>query len=153
MLTNLRGMGKLRGRVVIRLLGPDGEEKERREFRNLIVNAGLAWLAGIMSGDETGAQDYCAIGTGTTGPLATDTTLQTEVARVQGTKSRVTTDTTNDTYQCVTTFAAGTGTGAITESGLLDAAAAGDLLCRQTFSVINKGADDSLEVTWKIDFD
>ena len=43
-----------------------------------------------------------------------------------------------------------TGTGAITEAGILNAASAGTLLCRTVFSVINKGASDSMTVTWTI---
>jgi hypothetical protein len=50
----------------------------------------------------------------------------------------------------VATFPAGTGTGAITEAGILNAASAGILLCRTTFSVINKGAADTLGITWTV---
>jgi hypothetical protein len=50
----------------------------------------------------------------------------------------------------VATFPAGTGTGAVTEAGLFNASSAGTLLCRTVFSVINKGAADTLGITWTV---
>ena len=50
----------------------------------------------------------------------------------------------------VASFGAGTGTGAITEAGLLNASSSGTLLCRTVFSVINKGANDTLGITWTV---
>ena len=50
----------------------------------------------------------------------------------------------------VATFPAGTGTGAVTEAGILNASSAGDLLCRTVFSVVNKGASDSMTITWTV---
>ena len=41
-------------------------------------------------------------------------------------------------------------TGAVTEAGIFNAASGGTMLCRTVFSVVNKGADDSLSVTWTI---
>ena len=50
----------------------------------------------------------------------------------------------------VASWAAGDGTGAITEAGIFDAASAGDMLARTVFSVVNKGADDSMTITWTV---
>jgi len=47
-------------------------------------------------------------------------------------------------------MAIGTGSGAITEAGVLNAASSGTLLCRTVFSVVNKGASDSMTITWTI---
>jgi hypothetical protein len=129
------------------LTGPDGEIKEERRFHNLITTAGKRKLLLAASANQLNAFGYCAIGTGTTAANTADTTLGTEVAR-----SSVITPTNPDSdhLQFQATFAAGTGTGAITESGLFDAASVGTLLCRQVFSVINKGAGDSLQITWSL---
>jgi hypothetical protein len=62
----------------------------------------------------------------------------------------VTTTVANDAIQFQATFPAGTGTGALTEAAILNAASAGTMLNRVVFSVINKGALDSLTITWKI---
>jgi hypothetical protein len=87
-----------------------------------------------------------AIGSGTTAAAAGNTALGTELGRVSltsGTASAAVV-----TY--VATFAAGTGTGAVTEAGLLNASSGGTMLCRTVFSVVNKGANDSMTVTWTV---
>jgi len=55
-----------------------------------------------------------------------------------------------NTVTATATFPAGTGTGAITEAGILNAASAGTLLCRTTFPVVNKAAGDSIAITWVV---
>ena len=50
----------------------------------------------------------------------------------------------------VSSFEAGDGTGAVTEAGIFNAASSGDMLCRTVFSVVNKGASDSMTITWAI---
>jgi hypothetical protein len=50
----------------------------------------------------------------------------------------------------VATFAAGTGTAAITEAAILIASSGGTMLCRTVFAVVNKGASDSMTITWVV---
>jgi hypothetical protein len=52
------------------------------------------------------------------------------------------------TYTAV--FPAGSGTGALVEAGILNAGAAGTLLCRTVFDVVNKASTDSLTVIWNV---
>jgi hypothetical protein len=47
-------------------------------------------------------------------------------------------------------MAIGTGTGAITEAGILNGSSTGTLLCRTTFPVVNKASSDSIAITWVI---
>lgn len=125
---------------------------------NLITNTGKAACAGLISNvGSVSTFGYIAVGTGTTAAAATDTALETETAtaglsRAASTNSRVTTDTTDDTAQFLKSFTV-TGTVAVTESGVLNAASVGVLLCRQVFSAINVVNGDTLQITWKIDFD
>lgn len=125
---------------------------------NLVTNAGFAGVASRINGAGAEAVfNYIAIGTGTTAANVTDTTLETEIttdggARAVATASRVTTDVADDTAQLVVTFNF-SGSFAITESGVLNDAAAGTLLARQVFSAINVASGDSLQVTWKFDVD
>jgi len=125
---------------------------------NLITTTGKAGIASRINGNGSEAAfTYIAVGTGTTAAAIGDTTLETETAasglsRVAATASRTTTDTTNDTARLVTTFTV-TGTVAVTESGVLNAASTGTLLCRQVFSAINVANGDSLQVTWDVDVD
>jgi len=93
---------------------------------------------------------HMAVGSGSTAAAAGDTSL-TELGRVSLTSTTiVTTSVTNDAVQYVATFAAGTGTGAITEAGIFNAGSAGTMLCRTVFAVINKGSLDTLTITWKV---
>lgn len=135
--------------------GLDGKVKEGKIVHNLITNTGLAGAASRLNGSGSEAVfTYLAVGTGTTAASASDTALQTELAtsglsRVNATASRVTTTVTNDTAQLLTTFTV-TGTQAVTEAGILNAASSGTLLSRQVFSAINVVNGDSLQLTYKV---
>ncbi len=126
-----------------------------KRVRNLVTTAGKAGAAGrLMGSGAPAAFTYIALGTGATAAAVTDTTLQTELAtsglsRVNATASLVTTSVANDTAQLTNTFSV-TGTQAVTESGILNAASVGTLLCRQVFSAINVVNADSLAITWKV---
>lgn len=127
---------------------------------NLITTVGKGLAAGLLNGVITNFFDYMGIGIGTTAANVSDTALETErdesgasnTNHKSATTSRVTTDTTNDTAQWVTTFNF-SATLAITESGIFDATPSGNMLCRQVFSAINVVSGDSLQVTWKVDVD
>jgi hypothetical protein len=64
--------------------------------------------------------------------------------------TQVTTTVTGDAIQYVATFPAGSGTAALTEAGIFNAASVGTMMARTVFAVINKGALDTLTITWKI---
>lgn len=141
---------KLVGRIHFSHRDSEGRVIEEFETPNTITNNGLAQTAGLINGVVTNFFEYIAIGTGTTAAAASDTALEEEATRSSATTiSRVTTTETNDTAQWVETFNFNAGS-AITESGILDSAASGTLLCRQVFSAINVASGDSLQVTWKV---
>ncbi len=145
---------KLTGEFELIHQGADGQVKERRLVKNLVVSAGKAGVAGLINGVITNFFEHIAIGTGTVAAAAGDTTLGTEIttgggARAAGTTSRVTTTVTNDTAQVVFAFAF-TASFAVTEAGLLDSISAGTLLCRQVFAAVNVVNSDSLTITWKV---
>lgn len=129
------------------LRGPDGQVKQVVEGTNVICTNGKEWLASFLNSAAAAAATftmrYVAIGTDSTAEAASNTALGTEAARHTGTVSYVS----NQIYQVTATFAAGAGTGAIVEYGLFSSSSAGTMLARDTESVINKGASDSLTVT------
>jgi len=141
---------KAKGTVHFVLTDENGKVKEQRE-ENLVVNTGLAYIASRMVGTAKNVMSHMAVGTGTTAAAAADSALQTESARVALTSTTiVTTVAANDAVQYVATFNPGTGTAALTEAGIFNASSSGDLLCRTVFPVINKGALDTLTITWKV---
>ena len=117
-----------------------------RDIDNLVVTAGKNFVASRIVGTSSGVMSHMAIGSGTSAAAAGNTALGTELGRVSLTSG--TASSAVVTY--VATFAAGTGTGAVTEAGLLNASSGGTLLCRTVFSVVNKGANDSMTVTWTV---
>lgn len=131
----------------LKLTAEDGTIKQEENIHNLITTAGKNKLLAVASGDQLTAFAYIAIGTNATAAAIGDTALGTEIAR---SPVQVPTNPTAAQYQVVYTFPAGTGTGAITEAGLLDAASVGTLLAHQVFAVINKAGTDTLQITWTI---
>ncbi len=116
-----------------------------QETHNLVVTAGKNWVADRMNNANT-VMTHMAVGTGTTAAAAGNTALVTQLDRNTLTSTTVA----NNTIAYACTWAAGDGTGAITEAGIFDAATGGDMLARTVFSVVNKGADDSMTITWTI---
>lgn len=137
---------KVTGDLKIVVTGPDGKVKEEQEFKNLVVTTGKNFITSRMKDTTDAAMSHMALGTGTTAAAAGDTALGTEAGRVALTSTTVTTN----SVAYVATFPAGTGTGAITEAGILNASSSGTLLCRTVFLVINKGAADTLGITWTV---
>jgi hypothetical protein len=139
---------KLTGRVNYKLFDESGALKDERDVNNVVVTVGKNYLAAwLIAATQSGYfMQYLALGTGTNAASASDTALQTELStRVAGTLSSST-----NVWQNQGTFGAGVNTGAITEAGIFSASSAGTMLARQTFSVINKAAGDSLQVTWQV---
>lgn len=135
------------GTVLLQLRNASGDLVHVNAAGNLVTTAGLGLVIDRLQAASPAVCDYQAIGTGTTAAALGDTTLQTETGtRVQGTLSQpaATTD------RLVSTFAAGNGTAAITETGRLNASSVGTLFARQVFSAVNKGASDSLQITHDI---
>jgi len=136
---------KVTGELKITVTKPDGNVHET-VVPNIVVTDGKEYIASRMKDATATAMSHMAIGTGTTAAAAGDSALETEAGRVALTSTTVT----SNAVAYVATFAAGTGTGAITEAGILNASSSGDLLCRTVFSVINKGAADTLGITWTV---
>lgn len=140
---------KASGKVEIELVKADGSV-ERDVIDNLIVTVGRAHIADQLADKGEAVMSHMAIGTGTNTQVIGDTALQTELHRkaftskVQGAGA----DANKIIY--ITNWAAGEGTGAITEAGIFNAASAGVLLARTTFAVKNKGVSDSLSIQWTV---
>ena len=88
-----------------------------QETNNLVVTSGKEWVAKRMAGQDSN-MTHMAIGTGTTTAAADQTALTTELERNALTVSGGTVSTNTIVYAA--TYAAGDGTGAITEAGIFD---------------------------------
>lgn len=129
----------------LELRGPDGRIKEERHVKNTVTTAGKAGAADqVLASPTLGKPTHMAIGTGT----PTGTALGTEIDRnALTTKTRST-----NVVTMVGDWAAGDGTGALTEAGTFDAASAGNMWTSASFSVVNKLAADTLSISWTLTF-
>ena len=132
---------KLKGRLNIAING-----ETVKEVDNVVVTAGKGYVASRMKDATATAMSHMGIGTGSTPAGASDTALGSQ--SVRGALTSTTVSSNEVTY--VATFAAGSGTGAITEAGIFNASSSGTMLCRTVFSVVNKGASDSMTITWTV---
>lgn len=177
---NYEDKQKLRGSVDIKLFDSEGNVKESRYIPNLVVQSGKTYIAVRMLGANTGAlaadnrststltscMSHMGIGTSTTAAANADTSLTAEVV-VGGdifAYSRASITTSSNSTGIVTYVATfGTNnpqrtntsnTTAITEAGIFNSsntqASGGTMLCRTTFNAVNKGNDDTLQITWTI---
>lgn len=142
---------KAKGVLQLTLIDENGNIKQQDEH-NLVVNTGLAYIASRIKDATAGTMTHMGVGTGTTAAAAADTALGGALGARVGLDSTtiVTTTATNDSVQYIATFGAGVSTGAITEAGIFNALTGGTMLCRTVFAVINKGALDTLVITWKV---
>jgi hypothetical protein len=138
---------ELSGQVAIVLRDKDGNVKEERTEKNLVVTTGLNYIASRMKDASATAMTHMALGSGTTAAAAGQTDLVTLLGSREALDS---TTVTANAVAYVSSFEAGDATGAVTEAGIFNASTSGTMLCRVVFSVVNKAADDTMTVTWTI---
>jgi len=136
----------VKGALTITVKDYYGNVKQQFDVNNLVVTVGKNYIASRMASASATVMSHMAIGTGSSTPIAGDTVLGIEAGRVTLSSFSASTNTVTGTA----TFPAGTGTGAITEAAILNAASAGTMLCRTTFPVVTKQAGDSIAITWVI---
>jgi len=141
-----KDLSKVTGMVNVVIRDDSGKIKQEFTVPNLVVDTGLGFIASRMKDTTDAAMSHMAVGTNTTAANSADTALGTELARQALTSTTVT----SNSIAYIATFAAGSGTGALTEAGLFNDPATGTMLCRTVFAVINKGAADSMTVTWTV---
>lgn len=137
-----------KGDLVILKTNETTGESETFEHKNLVVAVGKTNIAARMAGNTVAVMSHMAVGTGNTAVTTSDTTLDTELARVALSVGGGTPSSNTVTYSAA--FPAGTGTGALQEAGVFNAGSSGTLMCRTVFPVINKQAADSITITWVI---
>jgi len=138
---------RLTGELKLTLTNEGGDVTQEVIVPNTVVTAGKGFIASRMNTTTT-TMSHVELGTGTTGAAVANTTLETIISSSR--TALTSTTVTANAVAYVVTFPAGTGTGAVTEAGIFNASSSGTMLCRTTFSVINKAAADTLGITWTI---
>jgi hypothetical protein len=139
---------KVTGRVSISLYDKNGNLKDSRDVKNLVVTAGKGYISGRMITSSVSLMSHMALGSGTTAPAAGDMALES----ILGVRELLDTGSSpaSGVVLYTSSFEAGDATGAVTEAGIFNSASGGAMLCRTTFPTINKSATDTLSVTWTI---
>ena len=136
----------VKGNLEVILLDENGHQKDYRKVNNLVVAVGKQVIAARLLGNTLAVMSHMAVGSDATAAATGQTALGTELGRVVFDSTARAANV--NTY--IATFPAGTGTGALTEAAILNAAATGNMLCRTTFSVVNKAAADVVVITWNV---
>lgn len=139
------------GELVIVLRDQNGNIKEERKVPNLVVTSGKNLIASRIAGTTQAVMTHLAIGSSTTAANVAQTTLVTEFSGGGYSRAALTVaggSVSNNQITYTATFAAGVGTGAVTEAGIFNASTAGTMLARTTFLVVNKDALDTLTISW-----
>jgi hypothetical protein len=139
-------------------------EEEVEALATVVVNAGRDIITNRLNsagtiplniGWGTGVQTTALVTDTTLGPTTVeklvDLTTSAGTDHTTGVVTRQTTTVSNDTFQVVGTRTA-TGSGAVTVSGLFDAASGGNLFAKGDFAAINLVSGDSIQFTWKVVF-
>lgn len=139
----LANSSKIKYTLKIELKDQFGKTKLERLIHNTVTTAGKNMIADrLLASPTLGVPTHMAIGTGT----PTGTALGTELDRNALTsKNR-----SGAVVTMVADWAAGDGTGAITEAGIFDASSTGNMHLSASFSVINKAAADTLSISWTL---
>ena len=136
----------VKGNLEVILLDENGIQKDYRKVENLVVAVGKQVIAARLLGNTLAVMSHMAVGTDNTAAVTSQTALGGELGRVVlDSTARA-----SNVLTYVATFPAGTGTGALAEAAILNAAASGNMLCRTTFSVVNKAVGDSIVITWNV---
>lgn len=150
-------MIKIKGKVQVKVLDVNGLVKLDKDLgENIITNAGKALMASLAGDAAAVPFTYLALGTSNTTPAATDTTLGAEItdtglARSAATVSRVTTSVTNDTLSLIFTWTA-SGVKTIQEIGIFNAASSGTMLAHKLTGAITTANNDSVQMTYTVQF-
>lgn len=131
--------------IHLTLTGPDGQVVDERRIANTVTTAGKAGLMDqVLAAPTLSKMGWMAVGTST--PAAT--LLGAETARIAFTsKNR-----SGAVVTVVGDYPAGTATGALTEAGTFDVGTANtvNMWMSASFAVVNKGALDSLSISWTL---
>ena len=143
----------IKGNLNIVLTDAQGNIKDTRKITNLVVTSGVLFILNRLKDNVTYSvgMSHMEVGTGSTATASTQTTLAAALGARQPFSSTLVTNTTaSGTITYAATFGSGVSTGALMEAGIFNASTTGIMLCRTVFPVINKGANDTMTITWAV---
>lgn len=147
---------KIKGTYTFEIRGVDGNIRDSWTVDNIVTNVGKAQLA-LLCGDASATPfTFIGLGTSATAVAATDTALTAEITtsglgRAAATISRVTTTTTNDTFQATNTFTA-SGNVTVEEVGIFTAISGGTMLSHALTTTKAVSSGETITATYQLRF-
>lgn len=162
---------ELGGTLAIAHFGPNGELIENRFYSNIVTTIGKQWIAARMRDASIPAQmSHMGVGGNATvgsnpaktTPAIGDQALSTggsPVLSELGTRATLTTTVSGAVVTYGATFNAGNATGSLVEAGIFNVSTGpvqgsgtinAAMLCKTSFDVVNKAANDSIAITWTV---
>jgi hypothetical protein len=133
--------------MLLELFDEKGNLKDTRRIHNTVTTAGKNGVADqILASPTLAKPGWMEVGTGSGGVTVLN-------AYIAGSRVALTSKLrTGAVVTMVGDFAAGVGTGAITEAGIFDVVTQNtvNMWCYSSFTVINKASGDSLKITWTL---
>ena len=145
------GMG-IKGVIHIELFGEDGVLKDERTIGNTITVGGDAHVADQMSDSGDAAIGFMAVGTTSGGKSTASTGLEASNDRNALTSTTQGAGAADNDVIYIGDWAAGEATAALIEAGILLTDDNTSLMAYADFAAINKGAADTLKITWTLTF-
>lgn len=144
---NLNSSVKLKGELSIKKYNVDNNLIEELNVPNLIVTTGKAYIASRMIGTSAAVMSKMAIGFSDSSLAPGNTTLINEPPNA---RADIVATSNNAIVTYSATFGPGVGTGSIVEAGIFNASTGGTMLCRTTFPIVNKDANETIVITWNV---
>ncbi len=145
---------RMRGSIRMILGDLDGNALQEMNFQNLLVTIGRSWVLGqLESINIQTAQTitYLAVGSSTTAPTTSDTTLGLEVTRLAIGSFSTTGLTANPpSWQAQVSFATNQANTTLAECGLFNSSAGGTMLAHATFASFVKATSNTLNISYTI---
>jgi len=139
----------LKGIVTINIFDHLGKLTRTIEENNLVTNAGKNFFVNKIIDDPSvagSAVQSIAVGSGSTAPTETNTSLENETGRIQVSSI----SSSNNIGEFVTSLSAGVATGTIQEAGLYTSDDIPVLISRIVLSSpFVKGSNESITVSWR----
>lgn len=116
---------------------------------NLVVDAGMNYIIGLMNATNSGSFTHCAAGSNSTAVTAGDTALNTQIGSRVAVTYRYSTSL-NAKFD--TFFSTTDANGTWLETGLFTASSGGSMLCRRVISSFVKSSSNTAVIAWTITF-
>lgn len=155
---------KLRGCFDIALMDLEGNILEKKHIDNVVVSAGRSFVLALIAGtsnQSTQGFGWIEIGTSTTAPATTDTTLNGTYTTSVGGTGRLAaaafataglTSASPPSWQATVTFATNQGNTTLGECGIFNASGYNvqTMLSHVTFATISKTTSNTLAISYTI---